>query len=82
MNSNSDSRNSLALERTRLANERTLLAYVRTGLSLLAAAAILFQFFSSIDSYIAVGWVLAVCGFLVLVAGLLRFNSVRRRLKQ
>lgn len=82
MNTSPDLRDKLALERTRLANERTFLAYVRTGLSLLAAAAVLFQFFSSINSYIAVAWVLAGCGFTVLFIGLVRFNSVRKKLNE
>jgi len=81
MESSSDTRDKLALERTRLANERTLLAYVRTGLSLLAASAVLFQFFSSLHSYIAVAWVLAVSGLVVLAVGVIRFNLVRSRLK-
>ena len=81
MNQSLHTRDNLALERTRLANERTLLAYVRTGLSLLAAAAVLFQFFSFVNAYIALAWVLAVCGLAVLIAGLARFNVVRRRLK-
>ena len=81
MNTGSETRDRLALERTRLANERTLLAYIRTGLSLLAAAAVLFQFFSSFHSYVAIGWMLAACGLVILLAGLFRFNSVRRKLR-
>ncbi len=77
MSSISDTRDKLALERTRLANERTFLAYVRTGLALLGAAAILFQFFTELDANIAIAWVLAISGLLVLVIGLFRFNSVR-----
>ena len=80
INNNSDNRDKLALERTRLANERTLLAYIRTGLSLLAASVILFQFFSSIHAYIAIAWGLAVCGLVLLIIGLVRFMSVRKRL--
>lgn len=75
-----DNRNQLALERTRLANERTLLAYIRTALSLLAAAVILMQFFSSTSSYITVAVILASSGFLVLIFGLIRFNQVRVKL--
>lgn len=80
MNNNSDTRDKLALERTRLANERTFLAYVRTGLSLLAASAVLFQFFSSLNAYIAVAWTLAASGIVVLFVGLIRFNEVRKKL--
>ena len=70
-------RDRLALERTRLANERTFLAYVRTSLSLIAGAAVLFQFFSSTHSYLAVAWILASLGVIVLVVGIYRFRTVR-----
>lgn len=75
-------RDRLALERTRLANERTLLAYVRTSLSLIAGAAVLFQFFSSFDAYVAFAWVLATLGILVLAVGIYRFITVRAALKR
>lgn len=81
MQNRPDRRNELALERTRLANERTFLAYVRTGLSLLAGAAVLFQFFAAINAYIAVAWVLAISGVIVLMLGVLRFLRVRARLR-
>ena len=82
MNSDSDTRDKLALERTRLANERTFLAYVRTGLSLLAAAAVLFQFFSSLNAHIAVAWALAGTGVVTLFLGPIRFNKVRKKLNE
>ena len=69
-------RDKLALERTRLANERTFLAYVRTSLSLIAGAAVLFQFFSTTHSYLAVAWLLAILGVLVLFIGVYRFHAV------
>jgi inner membrane protein YidH len=81
MKNDSEIRDKLALERTRLANERTFLAYIRTGLSLLAASAVLFQFFSSLNAYVTVAWLLAGCGIVVLSIGLIRFNKVRRKLK-
>ena len=81
MSSNAGMRDKLALERTRLANERTFLAYVRTGLSLLAAAAVLFQFFSTSIPYVVVAWALAVGGAVVLIVGLIRFIKVRSKLK-
>lgn len=74
-------RDKLALERTRLANERTFLAYVRTSLSLVAGAAVLFQFFSTVSSYLAVAWVLAVLGVVVLAVGVYRFRTVRASLR-
>jgi putative membrane protein len=74
-------RDKLALERTRLANERTFLAYVRTSLSLIAGAAVLFQFFSAVHAYLAVAWVLAILGLLVLVLGTVRFRTVQKELR-
>jgi len=76
----SDLRDTLALERTRLANERTFLAYVRTALSLLAGGAVLFQFFSTRPSYLAVAWLLIAGGGIALLVGLLRFLRVRAEL--
>jgi putative membrane protein len=73
-------RDKLALQRTQLANERTFLAYVRTSLSLIAGAAVLFQFFSAVHAYLAVAWVLAILGVVVLFVGTLRFRAVRRSL--
>ncbi|NVK54691.1 MAG: DUF202 domain-containing protein [Alteromonadaceae bacterium] len=81
MGSDTDVRDKLALERTRLANERTFLAYIRTGLSLLGAAAVLFQFFSSINAYLAIAWVLVALGAAVLVVGVFRFKRVNAQLK-
>lgn len=80
MAENTDIRDKLALERTRLANERTFLAYIRTALSLMAAAAVLFQFFSTDSSYATLAWVLAGCGFAMLVVGVVRFFRVRSHL--
>lgn len=75
-------RDKLALERTRLANERTFLAYVRTALSLIAGAAVLFQFFSSTHTHLAVAWCLAALGVVVLLVGIVRYQSVRRSLRK
>jgi putative membrane protein len=74
-------RDKLALERTELANERTFLAYVRTSLSLIAGAAVLFQFFSAVHAYVAVAWVLAITGVAVLIVGIYRFRKVRAGLR-
>jgi putative membrane protein len=74
-------RDKLALERTRLANERTFLAYVRTSLSLIAGAAVIFQFFSNASTYVAFGWLLAASGIVVLIVGIYRFRTVRSYLK-
>ncbi|MAT94035.1 MAG: hypothetical protein CME59_15715 [Halioglobus sp.] len=75
-------RDKLALERTRLANERTFLAYVRTSLSLIAGAAVLFQFFSAIQAYVAIAWALSVAGVVVLAVGAWRFRTVRSALRR
>lgn len=75
-------RDKLALERTRLANERTLLAYVRTALSLIAGGAVLLQFFSQYDVYVAVAWVLFVAGAVTLLVGIGRFARVRQSLNR
>lgn len=75
-----DIRDKLALERTRLANERTFLAYIRTALSLIAGGAVLFQFFSSQPSYLAIAWLLLGLGGVVLVIGIVRFSRVRAQL--
>ena len=75
-------RDRLALERTKLANERTFLAYVRTSLSLIAGAAVLFQFFSTVKAYIAGAWILAVLGVIVLIIGIYRFRTVRSELRE
>ncbi len=76
-----DVRDNLALERTRLANERTFLAYVRTTLALWAGAAVLFQFFASIQTHLAAAWVLVVSGIIVLLVGIYRFRRVGKRLE-
>ena len=73
-------RTRLALERTRLANERTLLAYARTALALLAAGAVLPQFFPAHPGLVRVAWGVAAAGAATGAAGLLRFLTVRRRL--
>jgi len=73
-------RDKLAFERTKLANERTFLAYVRTSLSLIAGAAVIFQFFSSVQTYVFLAWIFAVLGVIVLVIGIYRFNSLRSEL--
>lgn len=74
-------RDQLALERTRLANERTFLAYVRTSLSLVAAAAVLLQFFSAGFWYEASAVLLAVAGVVVLAIGIYRVITVRAQLR-
>ena len=82
MQVNGTLRDKLAMERTRLANERTFLAYVRTSLSLIACAVVLLEFFSAVHAYVAIAWALAICGVLVLAAGIYRFRVVRAELRR
>lgn len=82
MPENTDIRDRLAVERTQLANERTFLAYIRTALSLIAGAAVLFQFFSTHESYLAVAWLLAGGGIVMLTVGVVRFFRVRAHLNE
>ena len=74
-------RDRLALQRTWLANERTFLAYFRTALSMLAAGALLFEFFSDHPTYTWFAWLLMAGGLLVLGVGVFRFLHVRKRLR-
>ena len=71
-------RDYLAIERTRLANERTALSYLRTTLTLAAGAVTLLHFFDTTAARLT-GWALLAVGALLLLFGLLRYASVRRR---
>jgi putative membrane protein len=76
MQSETDLRDQLAVDRTLLANERTLLAYVRTSLALVAAGAGLLQFFDAFGTRIA-GWLLIALGAIALPIGVWRYLNVR-----
>ncbi len=70
----------LAIERTRLANERTFLAYFRTSLALLAGSVTILR----LDAFRDIRWlgyILLVLAPLVLLVGLWRLLSVRRRIE-
>lgn len=71
----------LALVRTDLANERTLLAYLRTSLMVFGTGVTLIKFFADTDSLRQTGWGLAAAGCVVGVIGIIRFFSMRRRLR-
>ncbi len=71
-------RDYLAIERTRLANERTALSYLRTTLALAAGAVTLLHVFDTPAARLT-GWGLLGVGALLLLFGLMRFASVRRR---
>ena len=73
-------RTDLARTRTALANERTLLAYLRTALALVAGSVALLQLVDATWALLA-GWTALPLSLLVLTAGVLRFQSVRRRLR-
>lgn len=74
-------REHLAIERTRLANETTLLAYIRTGLYFLVAGSTLGQVVDTRFWKLA-GTPVIVVGFLIMIAGLLRFFSVKRSIQK
>jgi putative membrane protein len=70
----------LSAIRTHLANERTALSYIRTALTFVAAGAGLIYFIPS--SYLLVWWGLIVIGLGVLIGGVIRYLSVRRRISK
>jgi len=71
----------LAIERTNLANERTLLAYIRTIIIMISSgfAIIKLDFLKEIN---LLGIVLLSISPLILLFGIARFLSMRRRIKQ
>jgi len=77
---NPNVRNKLAADRTSLANERTLLAYIRTAIALLATGIGLHYFFTSTIP-IVIGIVLVTLSALLIILGVRRFLSQRRRTK-
>lgn len=79
MTSETELRDSLAVERTHLANERTLLSYLRTALTMVAAGAGLIHFIGSDLSDIA-GWIFILAGGLAFPLGIWRFYRVRAAL--
>jgi putative membrane protein len=70
----------LSFIRTHLANERTALAYIRTALTFVAAGAGLIYFIPT--SYIVIWWGVIAVGFGVLIGGIIRYLSVRRRINK
>ncbi|MEO1528430.1 MAG: DUF202 domain-containing protein [Planctomycetota bacterium] len=72
----------LARVRTDLANERTLLAYLRTALMLMATGVSLVQFMDDDSRLVWLGWLSSIVGTLVLVIGVQRFASLKRRLDE
>ena len=74
-----DPRDLLALQRTRLAVERTFLAFVRTGIAILAGAVAFPLLFPGVPARVA-GWTLAAVAAAVVLWGLARFRTAKRRL--
>ncbi|MBN2566291.1 MAG: DUF202 domain-containing protein [Candidatus Eisenbacteria bacterium] len=75
-----DPRDLLALQRTRLAVERTFLSFVRTGIAILAGAVGIPYLFEGGASE-AAGWALGGVAALVVVWGLIRYRTAKRRLE-
>jgi putative membrane protein len=73
-------RDAMAVERTHLANERTLLSYVRTALGLVAGGFGLTHLVTD-QTGIQIGRTLMACGGAILLLGLWRFVSIRRRIR-
>lgn len=72
----------LARIRTDLANERTMLAYSRTALMLMATGVSLIQFIGDGSRMILLGWACVIVGLSVLLLGIQRYASLRRRLDE
>ena len=75
-----DPRDLLALQRTRLAVERTFLSFVRTGIAILAGAVAVPLLFPGVPARVG-GWVLAAAAAAVVLWGLARFRTAKRRLE-
>lgn len=71
----------LALERTRLANERTLFSYIRTSLYLTLGGIAFLQ----MEDFKSIKWLAPVCFVLsitILVAGILKYLSMKKKLRK
>jgi putative membrane protein len=75
-----DPRDLLALQRTRLAIERTFLSFVRTGIAISAGAVGVPIIFPGIPARVA-GWALAAVAAAVVLWGLARYRTAKRRLE-
>lgn len=74
-------RDVLALERTRLANERTLLSYARTSLYLIVGGIALIKV-EQFDNTKAIGIIVIVASILLVLFGVYRYISLRRKIKE
>jgi putative membrane protein len=75
-----DPRDLLALQRTRLAVERTFLAFVRTAIAILAGAVAIPLLFPGVPARVG-GWALAGVAAAVVLWGLARYRTAKRRLE-
>jgi len=75
-----DPRDLLALQRTRLAVERTFLSFVRTGIAIFAGAVAVPLLFPGVPAQIG-GWALAGAAAAVMLWGLARYRTAKRRLE-
>jgi putative membrane protein len=75
-----DPRDLLALQRTRLAVERTFMSFVRTGIAIFAGAVGVPLLFPGVPARVA-GWVLGAAATAVVLWGLSRYRTAKRRLE-
>lgn len=70
----------LAIERTKLANERTFLAYFRTFIVFLGSGITILklEFLTELKSF---GLILTIISPIILIVGLIRLFSVKRKIK-
>lgn len=70
----------LAIERTKLANERTFLAYFRTFIVVLGTGLTILklELFADLKSF---GFILTVISPILLIIGIVRLISVKRKIK-
>ncbi|VGO13997.1 hypothetical protein PDESU_02554 [Pontiella desulfatans] len=73
-------RDHLAYDRTVLANERTFLSYARTSITLIIAGGTLIKFLHQEVLMLSLGIAVFSMGGIVLLIGIRRYRSVKRRL--
>ncbi len=71
----------LALVRTNLANERTILAYFRTFIVILSSGFAILKI-DILHNLITLGYFFIIISFIVILIGVLRFISVKRKLNK
>ena len=80
-NSNLNRGDLLAIERTKLAIERTLLAYFRSFIVFLSSGYAILKL-AVLQEIHVVGYFFIIISPILLVIGIIRFNSFKRRLKR